>query len=127
MDLMQKFWFIITLKTMSIKNFYLVYGEPQMGSIKGEASMEEYKISTMTYKQMVELHSALEKEMAVRKEATFNHLVKNVCDAIAELRETFPSARFYIIGTCDVCFETTQINVFDCCTGSISSDFFSMY
>ena len=127
MGLMQKFWFITILKTMSIKNFYLVYGEPQMGSIKGEASMEEYKISTMTYKQMVELHSALEQEMAARQGATFNRLVKNVCDAIQELRETFPSARFDVIGACDVCFETTQINVFDCCTGNISSDFFSMY
>lgn len=127
MDLMQKFWFIITLKTMSIKNFYLAYGEPQMGSIKGETSMEEYKISTMTYKQMVELHSALEQEMAVRQGATFNRLVKNVCDAIQELRETFPSARFEVNGVCDVCFETTEINVFDCCTKNITPDFFHMY
>ena len=89
--------------------------------------MEEYKISTMTYKQMVELHSALEQEMAARQGATFNRLVKNVCDAIMELRDAFPSARFDVIGVCDVCFETTQINVFDCCTGNISSDFFSMY
>ncbi len=127
MDLMQKFWFIIIFKTMSIKNFYLVYGEPQMGSIKGEVSMEEYKISTMTYKQMVELHSALEQEMAVRQGATFNRLVKNVCDAIQELRETFPSARFEVNGVCDVCFETTEINVFDCCTKTITPDSFHMY
>ena len=89
--------------------------------------MEEYKISTMTYKQMVELHSALEQEMAARQGATFNRLVKNVCDAIQELRETFPSARFEVNGVCDVCFETAKINVFDYGTETISSDFFYMY
>lgn len=127
MDSMQKFWFIIILKTMNIKNFYLVYGEPQMGSIKGEVSMEEYKISTMTYKQMVELHSALEQEMAVRQEANFNRLVKNVCDAIAELRSVFPYSTFKVSTECDDCGEFTTANVFSYGTETIAPHFFSMH
>lgn len=127
MDSMQKFWFIIILKTMNIKNFYLVYGEPQMGSIKGEASMEKYDFSNLNFGELTNLHKALEQEINARKEQEFNHLVKNVCEAIAELREAFPSARFDVNGVCDVCFETTKINVFDYCTRNITSDFFSMY
>ena len=86
-----------------------------------------YNFSNMSFGELTNLREALEQEVNARKGQEFNRLVKNVCDAIAELRETFPSARFDIIGACDVCFETTQINVFDYCTGSISSDFFSMY
>ena len=127
MDLMQKFWFIIILKTMSIKNFYLVYGEPQMGSIKGEVSMEKYDFSNMNFEELNNLRTALEQEIEARKEQEFNHLVKNVCDAIAELRKAFPSAKFNVIGVCDVCSEAAEINVFDYCTRNITSDFFSMY
>ena len=74
---------------MNIKNFYLVYGEPQMGYIKGEASMKEYNISTMTYKEMLEFHNALEQEMAAQQEATFNHLVKNVCEQLKSYEAFF--------------------------------------
>jgi hypothetical protein len=112
---------------MNIKNFYLVYGEPQIGSIKGEVSMKEYNFSNMNFGELTNLREALDQEIKARKEHEFDHLVENVCEAIAELREAFPSARFDIIGVCDICFETTQINVFDGCTGNISSDFFSMY
>lgn len=83
--------------------------------------------SNMSFGELTNLREALEQEINARKEQEFNRLVENVCEAIAELREAFPSARFDMIGVCDVCFETTQINVFDCCTGNISSDFFSMY
>ena len=83
--------------------------------------------SNMSFGELTNLREALEQEINARKEQEFNRLVENVFEAIAELREAFPSARFDMIGVCDVCFETTQINVFDCCTGNISSDFFSMY
>lgn len=112
---------------MNIKNFYLVYGEPQMSSIKGEASMKEYNISTMTYKEMAELHSVLEQEMAVRQEATFNRLVKDVCDAIAELRRVFPHATFDVSTKCSDCGEFTTANVFSYGTETIASHFFSMH
>ena len=89
--------------------------------------MKEYNFSNMSFGELTNLHKALEQEINARKEQEFNHLVKNVCEAIAELREAFPSARFDVNGVCDVCFETTQINVFDYCTRNITSDFFSMY
>lgn len=112
---------------MNIKNFYLVYGEPQMSCIKGEASMKEYNISTMTYKEMLELHNALEQEMAAQQEATFNHLVKNVCDAIAELRSVFPHATFNVTDICEECCEATAVKVFAFNTETIAPHFFSMY
>lgn len=83
--------------------------------------------SDMNFGELTNLHEALEQEINARKGQEFNRLVKNVCDAIMELRDAFPSARFDVIGVCDVCFETTKINVFDYCTRNITSDFFSMH
>lgn len=89
--------------------------------------MKEYNISTMTYKEMVELHSALEQEMAVRQEATFNLLVKNVCDAIAELRSVFPYSTFKVNTECETCFDTAERDVFSYNTETIAPHFFSMH
>lgn len=83
--------------------------------------------SDMSFGELTNLHEALEQEINARKGQEFNRLVKNVCDAIMELREAFPSARFEVNGVCDICFETTEINVFDYCTRNITPDFFSMY
>lgn len=83
--------------------------------------------SNMSFGELYNLRTALEQEINARKEQEFNRLVENVCEAIAELRKAFPSARFDVIGVCDVCFETAEINVFDFCTKNITSDFFSMY
>lgn len=86
-----------------------------------------YNFSNMNFGELTNLRAALEQEINARKEQEFNHLVGNVCKAIAELREAFSSAKFNVIGICDVCFEAAEINVFDYCTRNITSDFFSMY
>ena len=86
-----------------------------------------WNFSNMSFGKLTNLREALEQEINARKEQEFNRLVENVCEAIAELREAFPSARFDVNGVCDICFETAKINVFDYGTKTITSDFFSMY
>lgn len=86
-----------------------------------------YNFSNMNFGELTNLHEALEQEINARKGQEFNRLVENVCEAIAELREAFPSARFEVNSVCDVCFETTDMNVFDSGTETITSDFFHMY
>ena len=68
--------------------------------------MKEYNFSNMSFGELYNLREALEQEINARKEQEFNRLVKNVCDAIMELRDAFPSARFDVIGACDVCQQT---------------------